>query len=180
MLKLENSDLTDEIVRHVGIRKHGLLGRKGLTFPCVQIIECLHEFRHEFLFLLQKKILRCINFQPFSAPSTPIFLSLKILKVEDLLHLNILTFVYKSIKKLSPSCFHNYFTPNSSVHRFGTRQATRGDLFKSFKNTTVYGLQTIQVFGSKLWNALPLFIRVASCVSVFRSKLKTYFINSYS
>ena len=132
------------------------------------------------LFLLQKKILRCINFQPFSAPSTPIFLSLKILKVEDLLHLNILTFVYKSIKKLSPSCFHNYFTPDSSVHRFGTRQATRGDLFKSFKNTTVYGLQTIQVFGSKLWNTLPLFIRVASSVSVFRSKLKTYFINSYS
>ena len=132
------------------------------------------------LFLLQKKILRCINFQPLSAPSALIFLSLKILKVEDLLHLNILTFVYKSINKLSPSCFHNYFTPNSSVHRFGTRQATRGDLFKSFKNTTVYGLQTIQVFGSKLWNTLPLFIRVASSVSVFRSKLKTYFIDSYS
>ena len=75
------------------------------------------------------------------------------------------------MNKLSPTCFHNYFTPNSSVHRFGTRQATRGDLFKSFKNTAVYGLQTIQYFGSKLWNTLPLFIR---------SKLKTHLINSYS
>ena len=57
---------------------------------------------------------------------------------------------------------------------------SRGDLFKSFKNTTLYGLQTIQYFGSKLWNTLPLFIRVASSVSVFQPKLKTYFINSYS
>ena len=70
--------------------------------------------------------------------------------------------------------------PNSSVHRIGTRQATRGDLFKSIKNTTLYGLQTIQYFGSKLWNTLPLFIRVASSIAVFRSKLKSYFLDSYS
>ena len=132
------------------------------------------------LFKLQKKILRCIKFEPFSSSSTPIFQSLKFLKVEDILHLNILTFVYKSINKLSPSCFHDYFQPNSSVHRIGTRQATRGDLFKSFKNTTLYGLQSIQFFGSKLWNTLPLFIRVASSVVVFRSKLKSYFLDSYS
>ena len=132
------------------------------------------------LFRLQKKILRCIKFEPFSAPSTPIFQSLKILKLEDVLHLNILIFVYKSINKLSPFCFHDYFQPNAAVHRIGTRQATRGDLFKSLKNTTLYGLQTIQYFGSKLWNTLPLFIRVASSVLVFRSKLKTFFLDSYS
>ena len=126
------------------------------------------------LFILQKKILRCIKFEPFLSHSTPIFQSLKTLKIVDVLHLNILTFVYKSINKLSPSCFHDYFQPNSSVHRTGTRQATRGDLFKSIKNTTLYGLQTIQYFGSKLWNTLPLFIRVASSTVVFRSKLKRF------
>ena len=78
------------------------------------------------------------------------------------------------------SCFHDYFQLKSSVHRIGTRQATRGDLFKSIKNTTLYGLQTIQYFGSKLWNTLPLFIRVASSIAVFRSKLKSYFLDSYS
>ena len=126
------------------------------------------------LFILQKKILRCIKFEPFLSHSTPIFQSLKTLKIVDVLHLNILTFVYKSINKLSPSCFHDYFQPNSSVHRIGTRHATRGDLFKSIKNTTLYGLQTIQYFGSKLWNTLPLFIRVASSTVVFRSKLKRF------
>ena len=110
------------------------------------------------LFRLQKKVLRCIKFEPFSAPSAPIFQSLKILKLEDTLHLNILTFVYKAINKLSPSYFHNYFQPNATVHKIRIRKATRGDLFKSLKNTTAYGLQTIQYVGCKLWNTLPLFI----------------------
>jgi hypothetical protein len=132
------------------------------------------------LFRLQKKILRAMQFQPFSAPSSPIFLSLKLLKLQDVLHTNILTFVYKALNKLSPPFFHDYFHPNSAVHRIGTRQATRGDLFSALKNTTLYGLQTIQYFGSKLWNTLPIFIRVATSVAVFRSKLKSYFIESYN
>ena len=131
------------------------------------------------LFLLQKKILRCIKFQPFTAPSTPLFHSLKIMKLEDIFHLNILTFVFKAINKLSPIYFHNYFTPSSSVHRFGTRQATRGDLFNTLKNTTLYGHKTVQYFGSKLWNTLPIFIRVTVTAALFRSKLKVYFIDSY-
>ncbi len=104
------------------------------------------------LLLLQKKILRCIKFQPFTASSTPLFHSLKILKLENILHLNTLIFVFKAINNLSPIYFHNYFTPNSTVHRFGTRQASRGDLFNTLKNTTLYGLQTVKYFCSELLN----------------------------
>ena len=127
------------------------------------------------LFLLQKKILRCMKFQPPTAPYLPLFYSLKIVQLEDIIHLNVLTFVYKAINKLSPVYFHNYFTLDSSVHRFATRQATRGDLFISLKRTTLYGLKTVQYFGSKLWNTLPLFIRVAASITVFRSQLKKMF-----
>ena len=132
------------------------------------------------LSILQKKILRCIHFQPFSAPSAPIFHSSKLLTLKDILFVSILTFVYKAINNLSPTCFHDYFKPNSSVHRIGTRQATRGDLFLSLKKTTLYGLQTVQYFGSRLWNTIPLFIRVACSTQIFRSKTKTYLIDSYT
>ena len=44
------------------------------------------------LFRLQKKILRAIKFEPFSTPTSPIFHSLKILKLQDVVHKNILTF----------------------------------------------------------------------------------------
>ena len=84
------------------------------------------------------------------------------------------------MNKISSVYFHNYFTPDSSVHSFGTRQATRGDLFISFKRTTLYGLKTVKYFGSKLWNTLPLLIPVAGSVTAFRSKLKTYIIDSYA
>ena len=59
------------------------------------------------LFLLQKKIFRCINVQLPTAPSTPLFHSLKILKLENVFHLNLLIFVYKSINKFSPNYFHD-------------------------------------------------------------------------
>ncbi len=67
----------------------------------------------------------------------------------------------QALNKTFPTCFHTYFNLNSSVYRFGTRQVTRGDLFKSFKNTNLYGLKSIKYFDSKLWNTLPLFIRVS-------------------
>ena len=94
--------------------------------------------------------------------------------LEDLLHLNLLIIVYKAINKISPIYFHEFFTPNSSVHRFGTRQATRGDLFISLKRMTLYGLKTIQYFGYKLRNALPLFVRVAGSITASRSKLGAF------
>ena len=65
------------------------------------------------------------------------------------------------------------------IHKIGTRQLTRGDLYKTVKNTTTYGLKSVQFFGSKLWNTLPLFICVAGTVTAFRSKLKTHFLDSY-
>ena len=92
-----------------------------------------------------------------------------------MLHLNILSFVYKAINKLSQVSFHNYCTPDSYVHRYGTHQATRGDLFILLKRISLYGLKTVQYFGSMLWNTLPLFMRVASSISIFRSKWKAHF-----
>ena len=72
------------------------------------------------------------------------------------------------------SYFHNYFYSNATVHKTGTRQATRGDLFKSLK------ILLCPVF--KQFHILVLnfgeFIRVANSVAVFRSKLKTHITDS--
>ena len=51
-----------------------------------------------------------------------IYLSLGLLSnwvsmLEDTLHLNILTFVFQSINRISPSCFHNHLQPNSNIHK---------------------------------------------------------------
>ena len=131
------------------------------------------------LFIVQEKVLRCIACQPFTAPTTPLFHSLKLVKLQHILQFSTLTFVYKAINRLSPACFHSYFIPNSSFHLFETRQPTRGDLFLSFKRTTSYGQRTVQHCGSQLWNALPFSIRIEGSLSAFRSELKAHYIHSY-
>ena len=62
----------------------------------------------------------------FSDPrshSEPLLKSLRLLKFSDIIHLEILSFVYQWYHKLSPSCFVNYFNPVSSIHSYNTRQS---------------------------------------------------------
>ena len=89
---------------------------------------------------------------------------INIINLQGMLHLNISTFAYRAIHKLSPVYFYNYFTPNSSVHGTGTHQSTRCDLF--FPLERLYGLQIFRYFGSKSWNPVPLFKRIAGSVSI--------------
>ena len=87
--------------------------------------------------------------QQSTKPSVPLFYSLSILKLEDVIHLNILSFIYQAIDNtLGPGSFHNYFTPYCYVRRHGTRQATRGDGFISLKRASPYRLKIVQHFGS--------------------------------
>ena len=72
------------------------------------------------IYLLQKKVVRAIAFKSFTSPSAPIFSDLKILKLYDLLDLKLLIFVFESVNKISPSCFHNFFEILSDIHQYDT------------------------------------------------------------
>ena len=71
---------------------------------------------------LQKKVVRSIAFKNFTSPSTPIFSELKILKLYDLFHLKLLTFVYESVRLISPTFFHNFLEILTSVSQYDTVQ----------------------------------------------------------
>ena len=61
------------------------------------------------IFILQKKVIRAMAIKNLSTPSTPIFLELQLLKLQDLFEMKLLAFVYESVNKLSPPCFHEFF-----------------------------------------------------------------------
>ncbi len=128
------------------------------------------------IFKLQKKVVRAISFESSNSHSSPIFKDLKILKLSDVFHLKLLTFVYESIHKISPSCFHNFFCLSSYVHQYSTRQASRGNLYLNQKNTVRYGLNSLGYLGAKLWNELPDHIRSAKTKNMFKTKLKSHLI----
>ena len=131
------------------------------------------------LFIVQKKVIRCIACQPFTAATIPLFHSLQLAKLQHILQFNTLTFVYKAMNRLSPPCFYSYFIPNSSIHIFETRQSTRGHLFPLLQKDQTYGQRAVQNFASTLCNDLPFSIRIEGSLSVLRSKLKAHYIHSY-
>ena len=101
------------------------------------------------VYLLQKRVLRAISFEHYTSPSTPIFSDLKILKLHDLFQLKLLGFVYDCVNKTAPPYFHSFFALVESVHQYGTRQASKTDIFVTQKNTLQYGLRSVRYFGAK-------------------------------
>ena len=87
---------------------------------------------------------------------------------------------YECVHNLSPAYFSNFFIWIENVHSFSTRQSKRGDLFALRCNTTQYGLRSIHYSGVRLWNSLPTDVRNSVSLSIFRSKIKTYFLSNYS
>ena len=131
----------------------------------------------EPIFKLQKKAVRAISFQSRLSPSLPIFKDLKLLKLSEIFELRLSTFVFDSVNKTSPSCFHNFFLFNSSVHQYSTRQASQGDLYLLRKNSSQYGLKSIRYLGAKLWNPLPVELRNAPSKVSFKTKMKFYLLS---
>ena len=41
----------------------------------------------------------------------------------------LLSFVYESLNKTSPVCFHTFVESLTSVHQYNTQQASKGDIF---------------------------------------------------
>ena len=102
---------------------------------------------------------------------------LKLLKLREIFELRPLTFVFHSVKKTSPSCFHVFFLLSSSVHHYSTRHASQGTLCLLLKNSLRYGLKSTRYLGAKLWNILPIEVRNAPSKSSFKTKLKSYILN---
>ena len=127
------------------------------------------------IFILKKKVERAITFNNFSAPSAPIFLTLRLLKLQDLFEMKLLTFVYEAFNKFSPSCFHEFFDVLSQVHQHDTRQARKGDILFTRKNMLQYGLKSIRYAGAKSWNSISHVIKQAPTVMSFRHQLKLHF-----
>ena len=108
------------------------------------------------------------------APSSPIFLTLRLPKLQDLFEIKLLTFVYESVNEHSPSCCHEFFYLLTQVHQHDTRQARKGDVLLTCKNTLQYGLKSIRYAGAKSWNSIPHVIKQASTVMSLRCRHKLH------
>ena len=108
--------------------------------------------------------------------------SLRLLKFSDIIHLEILSFVYQWYHKLSPSSFVNFFNPLSSIHcAYNTRQSQIDNLFVTSVHTTQYGIHSLSYTGPIFCNQ-SLFIDVKKIkpFSSFRQYMKNSVIDGYN
>uniref|UniRef100_A0A3Q3IT75 Reverse transcriptase domain-containing protein n=1 Tax=Monopterus albus TaxID=43700 RepID=A0A3Q3IT75_MONAL len=103
---------------------------------------------------------------------SPVLASLHWLPVHFRVHYKILLFVFKSLHGSAPSYLTDllhWHTPTRSL-----RSANQFLLSVPRTKRKLRGDRAFAVAGPKLWNDLPLSIRQASALSVFKSLLKTH------
>ena len=127
-----------------------------------------------------KKAIRIITFSEPKSHSEPLFKSLNLLKLNDVIELQILSFVYQWSHRLLPPCFSEYFKFTSSVHSYSTRQSSNRNLYLASVNTTQYGLRSLKFTGPRLWNSLPTSLTTSNSLRIFCKTLKNSMLNCYS
>ena len=130
------------------------------------------------LFRVQKKIIRVISFSDKYASSSPFFQRLEILKLNDLHTFNLLSF--SVIRLLSIGPFQTYFIPLTSVYNYSTRKASKGDMYVSSINTTLYGKRTAKYTCAILWSNLDINIRLSLSLNIFKKRLKNFYLATHS
>ena len=120
--------------------------------------------------ILQKKLVRIINFSDYNAHTDPLFSNLKILKFEQINIYLTGIFVYKVTHELMPNIFQNFFRFNSDVHFHSTRN--KENLYVPQYKTNVCKF-AVRYHGPIVWNMIPLDVRKILSLCLFKKKLKS-------
>ena len=123
--------------------------------------------------LSRKKAISIISFSEAKSHSAPLFKSLVLLNLDDIIKLQTLSFVYQWSHRLLPSCFNEYFKFTSPVRSYSTRQSCDGNLYLDSVNTTHYSVRSLKFTGSRLWISLPIVLLSQILFHYFTAPLRT-------
>ena len=133
--------LANTIVGQTKFSRHVSLNESSCKWTSYKIKEKIYS-RNIALYVEKPTFIT--NYDQNLLHSAPIFKSLELLRLCDVFQLKLLTFVFETVNRISPSCFDDFFLLNSPVLKHNTRQASKGDLFLASKNTLQYGLNSIR------------------------------------
>ena len=119
------------------------------------------------LFILQKRIVRIINFASYLAHTSPLFYLNKILKLRDIYIYNAACYFFKNPSLLLPTRVHSYETRG------------RNDLLAPFQRLTLTQ-HSVYYRGVGIWNDLPTFVTGSPSLKIFKSRLKEHLISKYT
>jgi len=104
------------------------------------------------LIILQKKAVRLINFAPKNSHTNPLFHQSKMLKINDFIKVENCLFISKSMNKLLPEIFLNWFHLVIDTHNHVTRNAIQGHLNLPSYRTNIYDRHSFIISSINSWN----------------------------
>ena len=101
------------------------------------------------------------------------FKQFKILKFDDIYKFQILKFMFLFKNKVLPDLFKEMFSLRSEVHSYNTRNSNSFHTFSCRTNVRKF---SIRFQGPLLFNQLDSDIKNAGSISLFKTKLKAFFL----
>ena len=105
---------------------------------------------------------------------TPVLISLHWLPVKFRIHFKVLLFVYKALHSLAPPYITALIQPPDSTTTRQLRSADQMQLKVPFVLLRQKGDRAFSVAAPTLWNSLPMGVKTASSLAIFKNRLKTY------
>ena len=150
----------------------------GIVYPylnyCSIVWSSAHISHLNSLFSTQKRLFRLIMKAGRRSESTILFSRLKLLKLHDILALNTLVFVYKSVNNLIESPIE--FTERAA----GPYNLRMRPQLHVPNHTSKQSERFIHIRGSKMWNGIPERVRSLRTINSFKINLKKLYIDSYT
>src|SRR6218665_2628453 len=125
--------------------------------------------------MLQKRALRIIVGCSYFASAEPLFKSANILPVKQLQLYQTAEIMYKYYNHNLPSAFSCYYTQVAELIPYYLR--SDANIRPSFARTNTRKF-SIKIMDSMIWNRLPLSIRTASSLSLFKSKVRSFLMDT--
>ena len=138
---------------------------------CVEIWGSASDAHLLPLILLQKKIVRVINFSPYLAHTKDTYLKLNILPFKDLVVHRIGMQMFKNNLGFLPNAVGNLFTANATIHSYNTRNKHK---LRAACGMHQYVYSTFRFVGIKVWNYITDHINTQVSLPKFKKLLKSH------
>ena len=134
---------------------------------CLALFGSTYPTHLQSLFIIQKKIIRLVTKQPALSHTNDLFKQTKILKLFDMIKLEIAVFMYKNINSgMFQTLLHNYNT------RFRQNLVAPNHELAIFEKCLAYN-------GPHLWNTIPDQIKLKPSINSFKRSYKSLLLANY-
>ena len=121
------------------------------------------------LIKLQKKAIRLVNNSHYIEHTAPIFLSLKVLTINQVFKLNCLVFMFKCLKTDKFPEFKKRLIKNSNIHFHNTR---KNNHYRPPRERLEMCKRSYFVQSILMWNSIDASIQISSTISIFKQNVK--------